>query len=292
MGKGVRSDVVVSFHGVRGSTPCSCPSLQRYGGNTSCVTIEADGQDPIILDLGTGLRMFGRDSGGDAPVSAHALLTHLHWDHVQGLPFFGPLQCAESALTIYGPGENGVSLARCMGRFMAPPFFPVTCDDLPGRIRFVDVLEDDFAIGETRIMVRPVPHTGPTAGFRVTRNGVSVAYVPDHQEPIDDRTRVTPGVLELCRGVDVLIHDAQFTRAELAAKADWGHSTPEYALEVARRSGAKTLVLFHHDPGHDDDAVDVICEQTRRLAETDPITVVAATEGLKLTLAATTGDHP
>lgn len=103
---------------------------------------------------------------------------------------------------------------------------------------------------------------------------------------------MAPGVLELCRETDVLIHDASFTPAELEAKVDWGHSTTEYALEVARRSGANTLVLFHHDPGHDDEAVDAIPEKTRRLAETEPITVVAATEGLKLTLAAETGVHP
>lgn len=289
MGDRSGADVVVAFHGVRGSTPCSCPSLQRYGGNTSCVSVEVEGQDPIILDLGTGLRMFGACPGLTG-TTAHALLTHLHWDHVQGLPFFGPLHHHDTSLTVYGPGDGSAeSLGACMARFMAPPFFPITADELPGRVQFVDTLDADFSIGDTEVMARSVPHTGPTAGYRVTRNGVSVAYLPDHQEPVDDKRYVAPGALELCHGADLLIHDAQLTAEEFTAKAHWGHSTPEYALEVARQAGVKTLVLFHHDPGHDDDAVDVICEETRRLAAPDGIEVVAAIEGLKLTLPAHTG---
>lgn len=278
--------MVVAFHGVRGSTPCSCPSLARYGGNTSCVSIEAEGHDPIILDLGTGLRMFGSGCGLEG-LTAHALLTHLHWDHVQGLPFFGPLHHVDTSLTVYGPGDGSAeSLDACMARFMAPPFFPITADELPGRVEFVDALDADFEIGETKVMARSVPHTGPTAGYRVERNGVAIAYLPDHQEPIDDKQFVADGALELCRDVDVLIHDAQLTADEFAMKSHWGHSTPEYAVEVARQAGAKSLVLFHHDPGHDDDAVDVICEETRQLAAVDGIDVVAAIEGLKLTLPA------
>jgi len=288
MGEWSGADVIISFHGVRGSTPCSCPSLQRYGGNTSCVTIETEGHDPIILDLGTGLRMHGQAIGAEA-VTAHALLTHLHWDHVQGLPFWAPLNAEGTSLTVYGPGDEGQPLAACLARFMAPPFFPVTCRDLPACVELVDVLDADFAIGETEVMARAVPHTGPTAGFRVTREGVSIAYLPDHQEPLHDKTWVAPGALELCRDVDVLIHDAQYTPAEFETKADWGHSTAQYALEVARQASARTLVLFHHDPGHDDDAVDVICEETRQLAAADGIEVVAAIEGLKLTLPARTG---
>jgi len=284
-----QADVVVTFHGVRGSTPCSCPSLARYGGNTSCISVEAEGQDPIIFDLGTGLRSFGTCRDG-AEMTAHALLTHLHWDHVQGLPFFAPLHHPDSSLTVYGPGDGSAeSLADCMARFMAPPFFPITASDLPASVTFVDAPDADFANEETSVMARSVPHTGPTAGFRIERNGVSIAYLPDHQEPLDDKTFIAPGARELCRDVDVLIHDAQLTATEFAAKAHWGHSTPDYALEVARQSGAKTLVLFHHDPSHDDEAVDVICEQTRRRAAADGIDVVAALEGLKLTVPAPTG---
>ena len=284
MGDSARG-INISFHGVRGSTPCCCPTLQRYGGNTSCVTIEAENADPIVLDCGTGLRMFG-SSLDDGPVDVHVLVTHLHWDHVQGLPFFTPLKHPDTTFAVYGPGEFGESMADSFARFMAPPFFPVTPDQLPARITFDDALDRDFEIDGAQVMARPVPHTGTTAGFRVTRNGVSVAYVPDHQEPIGRPTEVAPEVLELCAGADVLIHDAQFTPEEFELKADWGHSTHQYAVEVARQAGVKTLVLFHHDPGHDDDMIDEIARQMSELTADEPFEVVAAAEGLKLTLVA------
>lgn len=272
----------ICFHGVRGSTPCCCPSLARYGGNTSCVSIEADGADPIVFDAGTGLRMFGA-AFNDAPAHVHVLVTHLHWDHVQGLPFFGPLKHPDTRFAVYGPGEHGESMAESFARFMTPPFFPVTTEAFPAQITFADALDGDFEIDGAEVMVRPVPHTGTTAGFRVTRNGVSVAYIPDHQEPIGRPHEVDPRVLELCRGVDVLIHDAQFTPAELEVKADWGHSTPQYAVEVARQAGAKTLVLFHHDPAHDDDMIDELSRQMAEMTAADPFEVITAAEGLKLT---------
>lgn len=281
MGDSTRG-IHISFHGVRGSTPCCCPSLQRYGGNTSCVSIEAEGVDPIVLDCGTGLRMFGA-SLDDGPVDVHVLVTHLHWDHIQGLPFFTPLKHADSTFSVYGPGEDGESIGESFARFMTPPFFPIETGHLPATITFEDALHRDFTLAGADIMARPVPHTGTTAGFRVTRNGVSVAYIPDHQQPVGRPTSVAPEVLELCADVDVLIHDAQFTPEEFEMKADWGHSTPEYAVEVARQSGAKNLVLFHHDPAHDDDMVDDIAQRMAELAADDPFEVIAAAEGLKLT---------
>lgn len=284
MGDTVRS-VNIAFHGVRGSTPCCCPTLQRYGGNTSCVSIESEDADPIVLDCGTGLRMFGA-SLADEPCHVHVLVTHLHWDHIQGLPFFTPLKFPGTRFSVYGPGENGETFGESFGRFMAPPFFPIESSHLPAEITFRDALHDEFELDGTEVMARPVPHTGTTAGYRVTRNGVSIAYVPDHQEPIDHPTHVAESVLELCRGVDVLIHDAQFTKDELAIKSDWGHATAEYAVEVARQAGAKTLVLFHHDPGHDDDMVDEIANRMIELTAGEPLEIIAAAEGLKLTLTA------
>ncbi|MEM9467265.1 MAG: MBL fold metallo-hydrolase [Actinomycetota bacterium] len=273
----------ISFHGVRGSTPCCCPTLQRYGGNTSCVSIEAEDADPIVLDCGTGLRMFGATLD-DGPVEAHVLVTHLHWDHIQGLPFFTPLKHADTRFHVYGPGEDGETMGESFARFMTPPFFPIETTMLPAEITFEDALDGEFDVDGAHVVARPVPHTGTTAGFRVTRNGVSVAYVPDHQQPVGDPTHVAPSVLELCRDVDVLIHDAQFTPEEFELKSDWGHSTPEYAVEVARQAGAKTLVLFHHDPAHDDDTVDDIARRMAELAAEHSIEVIAAAEGLKLTL--------
>ena len=284
MGEHTR-DVHLAFHGVRGSTPCCCPTLQRYGGNTSCVTIEAEDANPIVLDCGTGLRMFGATLD-DGPINVHVLVTHLHWDHIQGLPFFSPLTHAGTTFDVYGPGEDGESLGESFARFMTPPFFPVETTVFPAEITFRDALDSDFDLDGAQIMARSVPHTGTTAGFRVTRNGVSIAYVPDHQQPVDDPTAVAASVLELCEGVDVLIHDAQYTPEEFSVKADWGHSTPEYAVEVARQAGAKRLVLFHHDPAHDDEMVDDIAARMAERAADDPFEVIAAAEGLKITLSA------
>lgn len=286
----VKRRVVASFHGVRGSTPCSCQTLARYGGNTSCVSVEAEGQDPFVFDLGTGLRPWGCTMPDTTNLTLHALVTHLHWDHIQGLPFFAPLLRPDTTVHIYGPGkaglgESGETMAEAFGRFMAPPFFPISTAELPSRVEFHDTHDDDFVINGAKVMVRPVPHVGPTNGYRIDVHGVSIAYVPDHQEPIDRPGHVDDAVLELCDGVDVLIHDAQLWADELQAKSHWGHCTPEYALEVARQAGAAKLVLFHHDPSHDDAALD---EMTMRIGDAGAAvgvdSVLAATEGLQLSL--------
>ena len=277
--------LVVSFHGVRGSTPCCYPELQRYGGNTSCVTVESPGRDPIVFDLGTGLRQWGVALTGSRCSTLHALVSHLHWDHVQGLPFFAPLHAPGTCLNIYGPGEEDETMGEAFGRFMKPPFFPIEPHQLEGEVVFHDVAETEFEIEDARITVRDVPHTGTTNGYRVERGGLSIAYVPDHQQPVDGPDKVAESVLELCRGVDVLIHDAQFTPEEFELRADWGHCTIDYAIEVARQAGARSLVMFHHDPSHDDDALDrLAAEAAERGAAAGLETVIAAAEGMKLAI--------
>ncbi len=279
--------VVVSFHGVRGSTPCSCPTVQRYGGNTSCVSVETADHDPIVLDLGTGLRPWGCAMSPQSGLTLHALVTHLHWDHIQGLPFFAPLLCPDTTLNIYGSAERGESLAEAFDRFIAPPFFPIRTTDLPATIKFHDVCDGDFAVGLASVMSRPVPHVGTTNGYRLNLHGLSIAYIPDHQEPINDPRHVDESVLELCDGADLLIHDGQLWPDELVMKQAWGHSTPEYALEVARQAGVETLVLFHHDPSHDDASLDEMSARlSERGSEVGVSTVLAATEGTSLTFSA------
>jgi phosphoribosyl 1,2-cyclic phosphodiesterase len=271
----------VSFFGVRGSTPCACRDLARYGGNTACVALEAPGHDPVVLDLGTGLRFWGETQPQDGSFRGAALVTHLHWDHVQGLPFFVPVLRPGARLDVYGPPPEGSSLEAAFHEFLRPPFFPVEIADLEGEIVFHDMLDEDLAVGDAKVTSRTVPHVGRTAGYRVEFDGATIAYISDHQGPADGGMEVADAVLELADGADLLVHDAQYTAEEFAAKATWGHCTIDYAVNVAAQAGAKRVALFHHDPTHDDDRVDAMLAGAQALAETTGITeVIAAQEGL------------
>ena len=276
----------VTFYGVRGSTPCSCGSNARYGGNTSSVVVEAPGSPPILLDLGTGVRFYGESLPAAEPLQAVALVTHLHWDHVQGLPFFAPVLRPGSHLAVHAPNPGcGLTLQEAFDQSMRPPYFPVPLSDLRGEISFHAHDSTRFTVGEVEVSVAPVPHNGPTVGYRLDWRGRSVAFVPDHQQPRDGGNEVAASVLELADGVDLLIHDAQYTQAEFVTKRDWGHSTVGYAVEVAVQSGARMLALFHHDPNHDDATVDGLADDARTLRGDRPLEVVAAHEGLVVALA-------
>ncbi|MGQ0826400.1 MAG: MBL fold metallo-hydrolase [Actinomycetota bacterium] len=284
MSAGIR----VGFHGVRGSTPCEGAHYARYGGHSSCVSLEATNEATIVFDLGTGLRAFG-DRLGNSEFHASVLLSHLHWDHVQGLPFFAPMHDAATTLDVHGPRQTDGDLGEVFSQLMRPPFFPIRPDGLAGAVRFHDTGDDDFPIGLAKVRSRWVRHVGPTLGFRVDWNGVSVAYIPDHGPgccPDDPEDHVPHEILELGDGVDVLIHDAQHTADEYTRKRHWGHSTIDYALHVARECGARTLVLFHHDPSHSDEQLDLIgAEAADRSAANGGAEVIVGHEGLELELA-------
>ena len=249
------------------------------------MALESPGEDPIILDLGTGLRFFGLDQPADGTFRGSAFVTHLHWDHVQGLPFFAPINQPGAELDIYAPVEGGGSLEDAFEEFMRPPYFPVRASDLKGHIRFHALSDGDVSVGAAKVRVRPVPHVGATNGYRVESGGVKVAYISDHQAPLDRSMSVAESVLELCDGVDLLVHDAQYTPEEWEEKDYWGHCSVDYAVHVARESGARRLALFHHDPSHGDDFVDRLLESARCRAWGCGIEeVIAAAEGTVLDL--------
>ncbi len=180
-----------------------------------------------------------------------------------------------------------MSVADSFGEFMRPPHFPVRAGDLLGHIRFHDVSDGSVEIDRATVMVRPIPHCGDTNGYRVEIDGVSIAYLSDHQQPMDGSFDVAPAVLELCRDADLVIHDAQYWSDEFAKKQDWGHCTVDYAVHVAGEAGAKRLALFHHDPAHDDAVVDDIVYYARSLAPAYGLAeVIGAAEGLSVALAA------
>jgi phosphoribosyl 1,2-cyclic phosphodiesterase len=283
--------VQVTFYGVRGSCPCAGERYRRTGGNTSCVLVSVEGDLPLVLDLGTGLRALGdvmraelRAAG--RPLQANALLTHLHFDHILGLPFFAPLHDPGAVMDVYGPLQDGAGLQDALHAAVQPPFFPVHLTEFRGEVRFHDADADtaDFAIGTAKVRARAVPHQGSTLGFRIEADGAAVAYVPDHQAPVDRRT-VPESVLELCEGADLLIHDAQYTDDEFVAKSDWGHSTVAYAVRVAAQAGVKRLLLFHHDPSHTDRDLERLVSGARRLEDARRLAdVTVASEGLTLDL--------
>ena len=275
--------IEIEFYGVRGSTPCSGPGTLETGGNTSCVAVSVDDDDLIVLDLGTGARYLGAKVCATeiVPVNVTALVSHLHWDHVQGIPFFGPLLNENSELRIVGPKQVGSTLEEAIHRFISPPLFPVEMTEIPAKLSFTEVSDGVLSIGSATVSIAPLLHVGATNCYRIDGpGGGSVAYLSDHQEPADGA--VPADIASFCSGVDVLIHDAQYDAEELLIRSDWGHSTAEFAVNVALESEAKRLVLFHHDPSHDDAWVANAAADAQALAG-DKLEVIAAVEGLSLT---------
>ncbi len=277
----------VTFHGVRGSFPCPSGANRRHGGNTAAVSVHVDGEPPILLDLGSGLPQFhpSQDSEDGQPFRATALVTHLHLDHVQGLPFFPPIHRAGTELDVYGPRQRSGSLRGAFARLVDPPYFPIPLDEILADLRFHEVWDEEFVIGSASVTVRPVPHVGPTVGYRIRWGGATVAYVSDHQAPADLH-HVDEAVLELCDGVDLLIHEGQYTPAEFATKPNWGHCTVDYALRVAMEAGARRLCVFHHDPWRSDDDLDALIAEARERLGGATEEILAAAEGLSLTVPA------
>ena len=245
------------------------------------MSVDVPDHDPILLDLGTGARYFGAAYPAGAPFRGTCLLTHLHWDHVQGLPFFPPILRDAGHLDVHVPAqEDGRSVASVVDDMLGPPLFPVGLDVFPGTVDFHEHGDDEFAVGDVRVTSRLVPHLGPTLGYRIDWGGASLAYISDHQQPGIDVYDATDRVRELCDSVDVLIHDAQYTRDEFARKSTWGHCTVEFATWLAAESGASTVVLYHHDPTHSDDRLDEMVRLAA--ARCDRLTVVGAQEGMTL----------
>ncbi len=275
----------ITYFGVRGSCPTSSDQQRRYGGNTSCVLVEVAGEPPLVLDMGTGLRALGHQLNAPLiaagkPLRGNALLTHLHYDHVLGTPFFPPMRDPGALLEIYGPAQADDTLQATMAGMVKPPFFPVHMADFRGELRYHDLGPDDeFALGGITVKARTIPHIGTTLGFRIEAGGVAMAYMPDHQAPVD-RTTVADAVMELCQDADLLIHDSQYTEDEFVELFDWGHSTPAYAVHVATQAGVKRLDMFHHDPSHNDRQIDTMLRAARQIAQaTGKVEVNAAKEG-------------
>jgi phosphoribosyl 1,2-cyclic phosphodiesterase len=247
--------------------------------------LTCEGGCPIVLDAGTGLRVWGETTDPAVTRTAAVLITHAHLDHIQGLPFFSPLFHAGSSLDLYGPPQTRGSFEKAVTRVFQPPLHPVRPSEVLGDLWFHEVGDEALLIGDAVVIGRPIRHLGPTVGYRVEHHGSSVAYLSDHQAP-SDLWSIEPSVLELAAGVDLLIHDAQYTPADWVAKSNWGHSLVAYALRVANAAGARRLALFHHDPSRTDDALDRLLAEAQCMPQDgDRCEILAAREGLILELA-------
>jgi phosphoribosyl 1,2-cyclic phosphodiesterase len=266
--------VRLTFLGVRGSTPSPGADFVRYGGHTSCVIVAHDADQPptLVLDAGTGIRSLTAVLDGEA-FQGTILLSHLHWDHVQGVPFFGAGDRDDSRIEIFLPGQDGKSGRELMAQFLSPPAFPITPDGLRGRWAFHAIDPGHFATQGFEITASEIGHKGGrTFGYRIDAGG-SVAFLPDHAPTLG----VTDETISAFRGVDVLIHDGQFLDGERAVADDYGHATVSDALDFAERIEAGTLVLFHHGPHRHDDALDHIMDD-----HSAHIPVLVAYEGMSL----------
>lgn len=280
----------VRFWGTRGSTPVPGPDTVRFGGNTPCLSVEAAGSPLAILDAGTGARALGAALADRALPEANLLLTHTHWDHIQGLPFFAPLWSGGTALTIRGPRPLGSALADVLAAQMQPDVFPVPFTRFPRPPVIHELEPGAFHIPGYAVRAFELHHPGVTYGYRVEEaaGGPALAYVTDNElgaEPPD-----APGwrsrLLGWLEGVHTLVHDAMYTSHELAQRTGWGHSSPEEAVDLAAECGAERLVLFHHDPSRDDAAVERLLQgaRTYAAAKAPRLELVAASEGTTLTL--------
>ena len=272
----------IRFWGTRGSIPTPGPTTVRYGGNTSCVEVRDATGSLLVLDAGTGLRELGvamMSANGSRATTIDLLLSHLHWDHIQGIPFFRPAYDPNSTLRIRGPRQSR-PMKELLGMGMDDPFFPVDLDDLPAKIEIGEMHHgSDERIGMFRVRAVQIFHPAPALAYRVDADGRSVVYATDTEDPFSGKPNP---VIALAEGADTLIHDAQFMKSDF--KPTWGHSTIESAIDVAARAKVKRLVLYHHDPDRGDDALDHIGRDAQRAGRERLATleVVVAREGLEL----------
>ena len=249
----------VTLFGTRGSVATPGPAMARYGGNTASVEVRSGDGTIIILDAGTGIRGLGAQIPENV-TRVDILLSHLHIDHIGGLGFFGPLFHPGIDVHIWGPASSMHSLGARLTRYLSPPLFPVPLRDIP-RVRCHDIPRGPFDLGPFKIETSLVCHPGPTLGYRIVAEAGTVAYLPDHEPALGLRgdrwlePEWSSGY-DLATGADLLIHDAQYSDEEYRTRIGWGHSTYRHALEFAARAGVDRLLLFHHDPSHDDDTLD------------------------------------
>jgi phosphoribosyl 1,2-cyclic phosphodiesterase len=277
------SSTRLKFWGTRGSISVPGPSTLRYGGNTTCVEIRTDGEI-IVLDAGSGIRSLGialEKEFQSEPIKLSLLVTHAHWDHIQGLPFFAPAYEKKNEICVRGYDGVDTSFGKIMAEPMKAPFFPIAMRELSARIDIKKLTEMEFSVGKVQVRARFVNHPGVCAGYRLFTSAGSIAFLPDHEpyrflhsaraddlSPEEAKKTATEeriGLVEFLKGSEILILDAQYTDAEYETHVGWGHGSVSSAVSLALDAEVRRLLLFHHDPSHDDTRVDAMVDDARQL---------------------------
>lgn len=269
----------IRFWGTRGSIPTPGQRTVRYGGNTACVEVRDSTDQLLVLDAGTGLRELGLTLNGTSPLTVDLFLSHLHWDHIQGIPFFRPAFDPKSTLRLYGPTQHR-PLRELLGLGMDDPFFPVDLDGLPVQLEVHEVESGSRrVVGPYTVTATTIFHPAPALAYRIEADGKTIVYATDTE---DQSTGRPNPVVDLAGNADALIHDGQFLDADF--KAGWGHSTVSSAIDVATRANVKRLILYHHDPDRSDDALDRIGVDAQKRANAlgKGLEVIVAREGMEL----------
>ncbi len=260
--------------GCRGSLATPGEPTLRYGGNTTSVEVRTASGALVILDAGTGIRRLGL-SLDEVPAHIDLLLTHLHLDHVEGLGFFAPLFVPGCSVTIWGPHQDGSSLAERVSGYLSPPFFPVPFEQIPSQIEFIECSGETWQLDGLSVTCAAVQHPGNTLGYRLEENGRSLAFIPDNEPGLDRESG-----LGLASGADVLLHDAQFTQDEYRTRVGWGHTALDHFADYVAEAAPGRAVMFHHDPTHADATLEQMHETAQELTGRE---LELAAEGLELT---------
>ncbi|HEX7119834.1 MAG TPA: MBL fold metallo-hydrolase [Longimicrobiales bacterium] len=276
--------------GTRGSIPSPGPATARFGGNTACLEVRTRDDRCLIFDAGTGIRVLGRRLANTRqPVRAELFLSHFHWDHIQGMPFFAPLYDARTRLRVHGARQNGVDVESLLVAQMTPTHFPVPYEALAATIEFSHLDAQPWERKGVRISALRVRHPGNTYGFRIDAEGVSLAYIPDNElvgadYPVADDWY--DRFVEFLGDVDLVFHDAMFTESEYPSRIGWGHSTFRQSIELAEAAGVRRLYFFHHAPERtDDELLRILAEMRDDIARRNsPLQLGMAAEGEELTL--------
>jgi phosphoribosyl 1,2-cyclic phosphodiesterase len=263
----------VRFWGTRGTRPTPGKRTLRYGGNTTCLEVRSSKGELLILDSGSGIAELGNHLANNGPLKAHLLISHTHWDHIQGFPFFTPAFIQGTQLTVVGPAGSIKSLQAAFADQMDPAYFPLRLDDIPANIEFIERSPDEtFEVAGMRVTPHPLNHPIATFGYRIDEDATSLVFATDNELCLNARDEGHPGngrlselaleqLIGWCRKADLLVHDAQYSEDEYRTRAGWGHSTFEEALVLAERAQVQQLAFFHHEPLHSDADIDALVEE-------------------------------